>query len=104
MGDACRALNTPVTGGNVSFYNESETFQVYPTPVIGMIGIIEDLSYITSSDFQNEGDLVYLIGQTLPEIGGSEYLKKEFDVVVGLPPKIDLKIEKKSQKSFKEVI
>ncbi len=104
MGDACRVLKTPVTGGNVSFYNESETYQVYPTPVIGMIGIIDDLSHITPSDFQNEGDLVYLVGQTLPEIGGSEYLKMEFDAVVGLPPMINLETEKKSQDVILEAI
>jgi phosphoribosylformylglycinamidine synthase len=97
MGEACRALETPVTGGNVSFYNESETYQVYPTPVIGMVGIIEDLSHITPAPFQNEGDLVYLVGETLAEIGGSEYLKREFNVVEGQPPNIDLKIEKRNQ-------
>ncbi len=104
MSDSCRVLETPVTGGNVSFYNESETYQVYPTPVIGMIGIIEDLSHITPSSFQNEGDFVYLVGQTFPEIGGSEFLKKEFDVVIGLPPKIDLETEKNSQNAVLEAI
>ena len=97
MGDACRVLETPVTGGNVSFYNESETYQVYPTPVIGMLGVIEDISFITPSAFQKEGDLVYLIGETFPELGGSEYLKRVYNKVQGLPPRLDLTIEKETQ-------
>jgi len=100
MGESCRHLETPVTGGNVSFYNESESYQVYPTPVIGMLGVIEDLSHITPSGFQKEGDLVYLIGRTLPELGGSEYLKRIHNKVAGLPPSLDLKTEKKVQDSI----
>ena len=94
MGEACRALGTPVTGGNVSFYNESDKWRVYPTPVIGMIGLIDDIKHITPSAFQKEGDLVYLIGETRNELGGSEYLKVIHDKVGGFPPEIDLKIEK----------
>jgi phosphoribosylformylglycinamidine synthase len=97
MGESCRSLETPVTGGNVSFYNESESYQVYPTPVIGMLGIIDDLSHITPAGFQEEGDLVYLIGKTLPELGGSEYLKRIHNQVAGLPPHLDLETEKKVQ-------
>jgi phosphoribosylformylglycinamidine synthase len=99
MGEACRILNTPVTGGNVSFYNESETFQVYPTPVIGMLGVIEDLNHITRSNFCKDGDMVYLVGKTFNEIGGSEYLKCVHDKIVGIPPKIDLDLEKNTQDS-----
>jgi len=94
MGEACRALETPVTGGNVSFYNESDKWRVYPTPVIGMIGLIDDIKNVTPSAFQKEGDLVYLIGQTKNELGGSEYLKAIYDKVGGFPPEIDLEIEK----------
>jgi phosphoribosylformylglycinamidine synthase subunit PurL len=97
MGEACRVLNTPVTGGNVSFYNESTEYQVYPTPVIGMLGIIDDIKHITPSGFQAEGDLVLLIGDTLPEIGGSEYLKVVHDIIAGKPPRLDLQLEKKTQ-------
>ncbi len=104
IGDACRVLGTPVTGGNVSFYNESETYRVYPTPVIGMIGIIDDLTHITPSSFQNEGDLVYLVGETLPEIGGSEYLKRIHNKVAGLPPVLDLDREKKTQDAILSTI
>jgi phosphoribosylformylglycinamidine synthase len=100
MGESCRYLNTPVTGGNVSFYNESESYQVYPTPVIGMLGVIEDLNHITPSGFQKEGDLVYLIGKTLMELGGSEYLKRIHQMVAGLPPLLDLETEKKVQESI----
>jgi phosphoribosylformylglycinamidine synthase II len=97
MGAACRILDTPVTGGNVSFYNESEIYQVYPTPVIGMIGIIEKLEYITPSYFQQEGDLVYVLGTTFAEIGGSEYLKVVHGKIAGLPPEIDLQLERETQ-------
>jgi phosphoribosylformylglycinamidine synthase len=104
MGAACRVLNTPVTGGNVSFYNESETLQVYPTPVIGMLGVIEDLAHITCAGFQNDGDLVYLIGDTFAEIGGSEYLKQVHGLVKGLPPAINLELEKRLHDAVLEAI
>jgi phosphoribosylformylglycinamidine synthase len=99
MGEGCRVLDTPVTGGNVSFYNESETYQVYPTPVIGMLGIIEDQSHITPAGFQNEGDLVYLIGDTLSDLGGSEYLKRVHHKVAGTPPELDLENERRVQEA-----
>ncbi len=73
MGEACRFFETPVTGGNVSFYNESPDTAVYPTPTIGMVGLIEDLKNITTSYFKNENDLIYLIGEDFEELGGSEY-------------------------------
>jgi len=104
MGESCRSLDTPVTGGNVSFYNESETYQVYPTPVIGMLGIIDDLNHITPANFQKEGDLAYLIGKTLPELGGSEYLKRIHHQVAGLPPHLDLETEKKVQEMILKAI
>jgi phosphoribosylformylglycinamidine synthase II len=97
LGEACRILDTPVTGGNVSFYNESDVYQVYPTPVIGMIGIVEDVDDITPSTFQDEGDLVYVLGTTFAEIGGSEYLKVVHGKVAGLPPQINLLLEKRTQ-------
>ena len=104
IGDSCRVLETPVTGGNVSFYNESESYQVYPTPVIGMLGIIDNLNHITPSAFQENGDIVYLIGETLPELGGSEYLKRVHNRVAGLPPRLNLETEKKVQNSILEAI
>jgi len=97
MGEACQALETPVTGGNVSFYNEDPTRTVYPTPTIGMLGILDDIDQATPSHFQAEGNWVYLIGETKPEIGGSEYLKVLTGQVAGEVPALDLKTEKKIQ-------
>lgn len=99
MGDACRALNTPVTGGNVSFHNESKNFAIYPTPTIGMLGLIDDLNYVMSADFKNEGDIVCLIGNDRTEIGGSQYLKKYTEKVTGNAPIIDMDEEMRLYKS-----
>jgi phosphoribosylformylglycinamidine synthase II len=98
MGEACRFFNTPVTGGNVSFYNESPDTAVYPTPVIGMLGLIEDIKNITTADFKNFGDLIYLLGKDREELGGSEYIKVFYGLVKGDTPQIDLKVEKELQK------
>ncbi|MBN8546979.1 MAG: phosphoribosylformylglycinamidine synthase subunit PurL [Ignavibacteria bacterium] len=95
MGEACRFFDTPVTGGNVSFYNESPDSAVYPTPVVGMLGLIEDLSHITGMHFKNEGDLIIVAGEDAEEIGGSEYLKIIHKLVKGTPPVCDLEKEKK---------
>jgi phosphoribosylformylglycinamidine synthase II len=95
MGEACRFFDTPVTGGNVSFYNESPNTAVYPTPTIGMVGLIEKLENITTSFFKDEGDLIYLLGEDFEEMGGSEYLKVIHNKVEGDSPKIDLTSEKK---------
>ncbi|MBN1639352.1 MAG: phosphoribosylformylglycinamidine synthase subunit PurL, partial [Ignavibacteriales bacterium] len=83
MGEACRFFDTPVTGGNVSFYNESPDRAVYPTPLIGMVGLIENLKNVTTSFFKKEGDLIFILGEDFEEMGGSEYLKIEYDLVVG---------------------
>jgi len=93
MGEACRFFNTPVTGGNVSFYNESPDAAVYPTPVIGMVGLIEDLKHITTANFKNIGDLIYVFGEDKEELGGSEFLKVLHKKVEGNAPHIDLQIE-----------
>lgn len=76
MGEACRKFNTPVTGGNVSFYNQSPDGPVYPTPTIGMLGILDDMSQRITLNFKKEGDLVYLLGRSRNDIGSSEYLHK----------------------------
>jgi phosphoribosylformylglycinamidine synthase len=104
MGDACRIFGTPVTGGNVSFYNESPESSVYPTPVIGMVGLIEDLKHITSASFKTEGDLIYLIGSTFDDIGGSEFLKEQYGKVAGNCPRLNLVLENKIQKTVLESI
>lgn len=90
IGDACRALGTPVSGGNVSLYNETPSGPVYPTPVIGMVGILESIDRRVPSAFREEGDVIILIGETREEIGGSEYLAVLHERVAGTPPEIDL--------------
>jgi phosphoribosylformylglycinamidine synthase len=95
MGDACEALGTPVTGGNVSLYNESPTGAVYPTPVVGMVGLIESLDHITGATFTTPGDAIVLLGECTDEIGGSEYLTQIHNTVAGAPPRCDLDGERK---------
>ncbi|MBA2686600.1 MAG: phosphoribosylformylglycinamidine synthase subunit PurL [Gemmatimonadaceae bacterium] len=94
IGEACTALGTPVTGGNVSLYNESPTGAVYPTPVIGMVGLIDSVDFITGSAFANAGDEIVLLGDCTDELGGSEYLATIHDKVAGAPPGCDLNAEK----------
>lgn len=116
---ACRALKTPVISGNVSLYNErgvaGEKSAIFPTPAVGMVGLIDDISHITTQFFKNAGDLIYLIGETKAEFGGSELQKLQrtakeisenekksrklikFEKFVGMPPSIDMKIEKLHQ-------
>ncbi|MCH8328422.1 MAG: phosphoribosylformylglycinamidine synthase subunit PurL, partial [Candidatus Marinimicrobia bacterium] len=90
---ACRALNTPVTGGNVSFYNENPSGAIYPTPVIGMLGIIENIDHLTTPAFKSEGDFVVVLGSINGELGGSEFLEMEHGKVAGNAPLIDLDTE-----------
>src|SRR5207247_2835399 len=73
LGEACRALGTPVTGGNVSFYNESGDSAVYPTPVVGMVGLLEDYRLLVRKAFPAAGLSIYLLGESQPELGGSEF-------------------------------
>jgi phosphoribosylformylglycinamidine synthase len=95
MGDACRALETPVTGGNVSLYNENPQGAVYPTPTIGMVGVLDDASHATAMRFARADDSVILLGENTNELGGSEYLAWIHGVVAGAPPAVDLAGEKK---------
>lgn len=97
IGDACRYFNTPVTGGNVSFHNESSSRTIFPTPVIGMLGLIDDIQKICSLEFKKPNDLVFLIGKNKFELGGSEFLKQFFNRVVGDAPLIDLDEELRLQ-------
>ncbi|HVX38147.1 MAG TPA: AIR synthase related protein, partial [Gemmatimonadaceae bacterium] len=94
MGEACEALGTPVTGGNVSLYNENPNGAVYPTPVIGMVGLIESLMHVTPSAFQAERDAIVLLGEPTGELGASEYLARIHGVVAGAPPACDLARER----------
>jgi len=83
-----------VTGGNVSFYNESPSGSVYPTPVIGMLGVIDSLEHVTRSTFRTAGDTIVLLGDCTPEIGGSEYLSVVHGTAAGRPPECDLQRER----------
>ncbi|MBP3039252.1 phosphoribosylformylglycinamidine synthase subunit PurL [Bacillaceae bacterium Marseille-Q3522] len=104
MSEACRKLNTPVTGGNVSLYNETNGTAIYPTPVVGMVGLIKDLDHITTQVFKNSGDLIYLLGETKEEFGGSELQKLLEGKLFGKAPALDLEVEKKQQQIVLEAI
>jgi phosphoribosylformylglycinamidine synthase len=97
VAEACKALGLAVVSGNVSFYNEAPDAAIYPTPIIGMVGVLEDVEKRCSPDFKRAGDVVLLAGKTKPELGGSEYLKVVHGVVAGRPPAIDLEAEKRVQ-------
>jgi phosphoribosylformylglycinamidine synthase subunit PurL len=90
MADACRRLGTPVTGGNVSFYNESGGSAIWPTPIVGMLGLIEDYRLLVQPGFPGAGLFVYLLGETFPELGGSEFAQVVLRSVSGHPPALDL--------------
>ena len=108
MGEACRKLDTPVTGGNVSFYNqtvyEKSTEPVFPTPTIGMLGLMEDSSHITTLSFQNEGNLIYLIGDSRNDLGSSEFLRTVHQIPVSPCPYFDLDEEYQNQQILKNLI
>jgi phosphoribosylformylglycinamidine synthase len=93
MRDGCLALKVPVVSGNVSFYNETDGVPIFPTPTIGMVGIIERIERVVTPWFKSAGDVVVLLGRTREELGGSEYLKWIRGQVRGTPPWIDLKME-----------
>ncbi|ETT61769.1 phosphoribosylformylglycinamidine synthase II [Paenibacillus sp. FSL R7-277] len=95
MAEACRVLDTPVIGGNVSLYNENASGSIYPTPVVGMVGLIEDTDHITTQAFKQEGDAVLLLGVTKAELGGSEFQYAVHGLTEGRPPALDLATERK---------
>ena len=95
MSEDVKKFNTPVVSGNVSFYNETEEKAIYPTPTIGMIGLIENVKNLVNPWFRNEGDLVVLLGETKEELGGSEYLHKIHGKISGTPPELDFAEELK---------
>lgn len=104
MGEACIALDTPVTGGNVSFYNESPTAAVFPTPTIGMLGVIEKEEHVTTSDFKEANDAIFLLGTNRGDISGSEFLSVEYGLTTGDAPFFDLQFEATLQKCCLELI
>jgi len=97
ISEACQILGIPVISGNVSFYNESESNAIYPTPIIGMAGLIENRSHITTPGFKNKGDVIVLIGENKEELGGSEYLKVIHGLEKGEVPQLDLEVERRVQ-------
>jgi phosphoribosylformylglycinamidine synthase len=97
IGEACRALDTPITGGNVSLYNETDGKAIYPTPVIGVVGLLEHADRVVSRSFKAAGDAIVLLGGGRGELGGSEYLKVAYGLVQGEPPSLDLQAERALQ-------
>jgi phosphoribosylformylglycinamidine synthase subunit PurL len=95
---ACETFNTPVTGGNVSFYNETKGNGIYPTPVIGMVGIANSLQKLNSISFKNAGDIIVVLGKTYPELGGSIYMKLIHNLLTLPIPEVDLQLEIRLQK------
>lgn len=108
MGEACRKFETPVTGGNVSFYNQyahdGAVIPVYPTPTIGMLGLLDDYNQMMTLDFKNEGDTIYLIGTSRDDIGSSEYLRSVCGVEFSTCPHFDLDEEYNMQQVLKKAI
>ena len=94
MAEACRALEIPITGGNVSLYNETDGQAIHPTPVLGVVGIIEDADLVLERVFRRAGSVVILLGTARGELGGSEYLKVMYGLVRGVPPVLDLAAER----------
>jgi phosphoribosylformylglycinamidine synthase II len=101
---ACEKMDIPVVSGNVSFYNESFEKAVYPTPAIGLVGLVEDLKHITTHSFKNVGDLIYLIGENDLMLGGSEYIKLLLGKAAGKLPPLDLEYEIRLQNKITKLI
>ncbi|GEB29222.1 phosphoribosylformylglycinamidine synthase 2 [Enterococcus casseliflavus] len=97
ISEACRVLETPVISGNVSLYNETDGQSVYPTPVIGMVGLIEELAHITTQHFQAAGDVIYVLGETHADFNGSELQKLQTGKIAGRLMSFDLETEKMNQ-------
>jgi len=94
LAEACRALDIPITGGNVSLYNETDGQAIYPTPIIGVVGVIDDASTTLSRTFKQRDDEIVVLGENLGELGGSEYLRTMHGLVQGQPPALDLAKER----------
>jgi phosphoribosylformylglycinamidine synthase len=103
IGEACRALNVPITGGNVSLYNETDGKAIYPTPIIGVVGVLERADCVVGRRFQDSGDVIVLLGEGRGELGGSQYLETLHDLVRGMPPRLNLDAEKALQRLLVDV-
>jgi phosphoribosylformylglycinamidine synthase len=104
MRDACVALKVPVVSGNVSFYNDTDGTPIYPTPTIGMVGLLDKVECVVTPWFKSAGDLVVLLGRTREELGGSEYIKFIHGLTRGTPPWIDLRMERAVQDCCRDAI
>lgn len=104
VSEACRELNVPVISGNVSMYNQSYGEPIFPTPIIGVVGLFESLKHITPNSFQEAGDIIYVIGDAEVDFGGSELQKLIEGKYSGQAPNIDLSIEKERQEKLLEAI
>lgn len=104
ISEACRVLNTPVISGNVSLYNETNETAIYPTPVIGMVGLVKDINHITTQPFKQADDFIYLLGESKEEFGGSELQKLIHGEIFGQSPSIDLEVEANHQKQILDAI
>ncbi|HJT22999.1 MAG TPA: phosphoribosylformylglycinamidine synthase subunit PurL, partial [bacterium] len=101
LGEACRAFNIPITGGNVSLYNENPSGAIDPTPIVGMMGLFSDVSKAITQWFKDEGDLIYLLGSIGDSIGGSRYLQVTHGKKTGRCPKLDLEVENKLHQALR---
>ncbi len=101
---ACKSFEIPVTGGNVSFYNDTEGASIYPTPILGVVGIVDDVNKAVSPGFKKEGDAVVLLGENKEELGASEYLKCVHGLEKGLPPQISMEEERRVHEVCLEAI
>jgi len=104
VAEACRFFGLPITGGNVSFYNETEGVPVHPTPVLGIVGAVEDIERTAGPGFRSQENPIVLLGRNLEEIGGSEYLRVHFGQKAGRPPLIDFELEKRIQDFCRESV
>ncbi|MCL2025042.1 MAG: phosphoribosylformylglycinamidine synthase subunit PurL [Coriobacteriia bacterium] len=104
LADACTALDVPVVSGNVSFYNESAGVPIYPTPTIGLVGLLDSTDESCTMAFKNEGDVIILVGETADELGGSEYLSVVHETVAGEIPALDLELERDVQAVVRTLI
>ena len=104
IAQACRTFNIPVTGGNVSFYNDTEGVSIYPTPVLGIVGMVDDVDKVPGPGFKDEGDILIVLGENKEELGASEYVRTILHQEKGIPPQIDLEEEKRLHNLCLEII